>query len=47
MSSLEKVQIQISWLHQKPADLDVHCFHTHNENREKGWAEIILCTASP
>ena len=22
----EKVQIQISWLHQKPADLDLHCF---------------------
>ena len=27
-------------------NLDVHFFHTHNENREKGLAEIVLCSAS-
>ena len=28
------VCILISWLHQKPADLDVHCFHKTKEGTE-------------
>ena len=26
VAARKAVQIQISWLHQKPADLDLHCF---------------------
>ena len=32
---MKQVQIQISWLHQKPADMDLHCFLKRVMNSEK------------
>ena len=39
---MKKVWLLISWLHQKTADLDLHCFQKRVENFEKSCAGSAL-----